>query len=97
LVVLLQLLSTAYSKLQVSVQGQNMYTKAQEASNLWEPDNKGQVQQNGASTVLLWPRLNMSQVPGFQNANYLHCGINISGVLSLYLCVKMFEINVIWF
>jgi len=41
------LLSTAYSKLQVSVQGQNVYTKAQEASNLWEPDNKGQLQQNG--------------------------------------------------
>jgi TNF receptor-associated factor 6 len=41
------LLGTAYGKLQVSVRGQNMYTKAQEASNLWEPDNKGQMQQNG--------------------------------------------------
>ncbi|PNF35131.1 hypothetical protein B7P43_G09481 [Cryptotermes secundus] len=41
------LLSTAYSKLQVCVQGQKMDAKAQEASNLWEPDSKAQVHQNG--------------------------------------------------
>jgi hypothetical protein len=51
LVILLQLLSAAYSKLQVSVQGQKMEAKEQEANNLWEPDSKGHV--NGASTSVL--------------------------------------------
>jgi hypothetical protein len=41
----------AYSKLLVSMQGQKMDAKAQEASNLWEPDSKGHM--NGASTLIL--------------------------------------------
>jgi hypothetical protein len=58
-----------------------MYSKAQEASNLWEPDNKGQLQQNGASTTLLRQRLSTSQVPDFHNATNFYCGIDT------FLCV----------
>ncbi|XP_021912941.1 TNF receptor-associated factor 6 isoform X2 [Zootermopsis nevadensis] len=36
-----QLLNAAYSKLQVSMQEKKVDAKAQEASNLWEPDSKG--------------------------------------------------------
>jgi hypothetical protein len=96
LVALLQLLSTAYSKLQVSVQGQNTYTKAQEASNLWEPDNKGQVQQNGASITWLQQRVNTSQVPGFSiMPKILYRGINRFSFLLSVFVYRVFEINVI--
>ncbi|XP_069675401.1 TNF receptor-associated factor 6-like [Periplaneta americana] len=43
----ISLLSSAYSKLQTSIQSQHMEAKAQEASSLWEPDRKGQDHHNG--------------------------------------------------